>query len=162
MKYREGLIVGSACEAGELYRAIATGKSDETILKIASFYDYLEIQPCGNNRYMIDSERFPLVNSIEDIQNMNRKVVHVADKLGKVASLVVCIVVIFLTRVLLILYKTFEVCAIIEHVRTFSYLVRYKLIADVDGCESSAVIEHIAHICHILCIEISDVERGET
>ena len=83
MRHREGLIIGSACEAGELYRAIATGQSDETILKIASFYDYLEIQPCGNNRYMIDSERFPLVNSIEDIQNMNRKVVHVADKLGK-------------------------------------------------------------------------------
>ena len=83
MKYREGLIIGSACEAGELYRAIATGESEETIMKIASFYDYLEIQPCGNNRYMIDSERFPNVNSIEDIQDMNRKVVHVADALGK-------------------------------------------------------------------------------
>ena len=83
MKHREGLIIGSACEAGELYRAIATGQSDETIMKIASFYDYLEIQPCGNNRYMIESERFPNVNSIEDIQNMNRKVVHVADALGK-------------------------------------------------------------------------------
>ena len=83
VKYREGLIIGSACEAGELYRAIATGESEETIMKIASFYDYLEIQPCGNNRYMIDSEKFPAVNSIEDIQNMNRKVVHVADALGK-------------------------------------------------------------------------------
>ena len=83
MKHREGLIIGSACEAGELYRAIATGQSDEAIMKIASFYDYLEIQPCGNNRYMIESERFPNVNSIEDIQNMNRKVVHVADALGK-------------------------------------------------------------------------------
>lgn len=83
MKYREGLIIGSACEAGELYRAIATGESEETIMKIASFYDYLEIQPCGNNRYMIDSEKFPNVNSIEDIQDLNRKVVHVADALGK-------------------------------------------------------------------------------
>ncbi len=83
VKYREGLIIGSACEAGELYRAIATGQSEEKIMKIASFYDYLEIQPCGNNRYMIESERFPNVNSIEDIQNMNRKVIHVADALGK-------------------------------------------------------------------------------
>ncbi|MGN1418263.1 MAG: PolC-type DNA polymerase III [Acutalibacteraceae bacterium] len=83
MKYREGLIIGSACEAGELYRAIANGESDERILEIASFYDYLEIQPCGNNEYMIRSEKFPHVNSVEDIQNMNRKVIHVADKLGK-------------------------------------------------------------------------------
>lgn len=83
IKHREGLIVGSACEAGEVYRAIAEGKSDEEILKIASFYDYLEIQPCGNNEYMIRSEKFPGVNSVEDIRNFNRKVIHVADALGK-------------------------------------------------------------------------------
>ncbi len=83
IKHREGLIIGSACEAGELYRAIVEGKSDAEILKIASFYDYLEIQPCGNNEYMIRSERFPNVNSVEDIQNFNRKVIHVADALGK-------------------------------------------------------------------------------
>ncbi len=83
IKHREGLIIGSACEAGELYRAIVEGKSDEEILKIASFYDYLEIQPCGNNEYMIRSERFPHVNSVEDIRNFNRKVIHVADAVGK-------------------------------------------------------------------------------
>ena len=83
MKHREGLIIGSACEAGELYRAIVEGKSDEEILKIASFYDYLEIQPCGNNEYMIRSEKFPHVGSVEDIQNFNRKVIHVADAVGK-------------------------------------------------------------------------------
>ncbi len=83
LKHREGLIIGSACEAGEVYRAIAEGKSDEEILKIASFYDYLEIQPCGNNEYMIRSDRFPKVNSVEDIQQMNRKVIHIADALGK-------------------------------------------------------------------------------
>ena len=83
IKHREGLIIGSACEAGEVYRAIAEGKSDEEILKIASFYDYLEIQPCGNNEYMIRSEKFPGVKSKEDIQNFNRKVIHVADALGK-------------------------------------------------------------------------------
>ncbi|MBQ6601675.1 MAG: PolC-type DNA polymerase III [Clostridia bacterium] len=83
IKHREGLIVGSACEAGEVYRAIAEVKSDEEILKIASFYDYLEIQPCGNNEYMIRSEKFPNVNNVEDIRNFNRKVIHVADALGK-------------------------------------------------------------------------------
>ena len=83
VKYREGLIIGSACEAGELYRAMVQGESDEKLLEIASFYDYLEIQPCGNNEYMIRSENIPSVNSIEDIQNLNRKVIHLADKLGK-------------------------------------------------------------------------------
>ena len=83
IKHREGLIVGSACEAGEVYRAIAEGRSNEEILKIASFYDYLEIQPCGNNEYMIRSEKFPGVNTVEDIRNFNRKVIHVADALGK-------------------------------------------------------------------------------
>lgn len=83
IKHREGLIIGSACEAGEVYRAIAEGKSNEEILKIASFYDYLEIQPCGNNEYMLRSEKFPDVKSVEDIRNFNRKVIHVADALGK-------------------------------------------------------------------------------
>lgn len=81
--HREGLIIGSACEAGEVYRAVATGQSDEKLLEIASFYDYLEIQPCGNNMYMVDSEKFPNIKSVEDIQNLNRKVIHLADKLGK-------------------------------------------------------------------------------
>lgn len=84
IKHREGLIIGSACEAGELYRAIVAGESDEKLLKIASFYDYLEIQPCGNNEYMVRSQdRFPHVKSIEDIRNFNRKVIHIADALGK-------------------------------------------------------------------------------
>ena len=83
IKYREGLIIGSACEAGELYRAMVQGESEERLLEIASFYDYLEIQPCGNNEYMIRSEKIPNVNSVEDIQNLNRRVIHLADKLGK-------------------------------------------------------------------------------
>ena len=83
VKHREGLIIGSACEAGEVYRAIAGGKSDEEIMKIASFYDYLEIQPCGNNGYMIRSENYPNVRDEADIQRMNKKVIHVADALGK-------------------------------------------------------------------------------
>lgn len=83
LKHRDGLIIGSACEAGELYRAVVKGEDPQKIIDIASFYDYLEIQPCGNNQYMIKSEDFPNINSIEDIQSVNRTIVALADKLGK-------------------------------------------------------------------------------
>ena len=83
MKYREGLIIGSACEAGELYRAIVSEKSDSEIARIANFYDYLEIQPWGNNKFMIDSPKIPNINSIEDIQNVNRKIVELGEQFHK-------------------------------------------------------------------------------
>lgn len=85
MQYREGLIVGSACEAGELYRAIVDQKSDEDILRIASFYDYLEIQPNGNNAFMLRSqdERYERFRTVEDLENVDRQIIHIADKLGK-------------------------------------------------------------------------------
>lgn len=85
MQFREGLIIGSACEAGELYRALVDKKSDEDILKIASFYDYLEIQPNGNNAFMLRSqdERYERFKTVEDLENVDRQIIHIADKLGK-------------------------------------------------------------------------------
>ena len=82
-KYREGLLVGSACEAGELYQALLNEKSDARIAKIVSFYDYLEIQPVGNNRFMIESDRVSTVNSAEDIRNLNRRIVKLGEQFGK-------------------------------------------------------------------------------
>lgn len=82
-EYREGLILGSACEAGELIRAIVAGQSDEELLAIAKFYDYLEIQPIQNNRFLIRSEEFPTISTDEDLRNINRKVAELAQKLGK-------------------------------------------------------------------------------
>ena len=83
MKCREGLIVGSACEAGELYRALLDGKADEEIAGIVNFYDYLEIQPTGNNKFMIDSERVRNIQSMEDIENINRRIVDLGEQFNK-------------------------------------------------------------------------------
>ena len=83
MKYREGLILGSACEAGELYRALLDGQSDVQIARIVNFYDYLEIQPTGNNKFMIASEKIRNINSVEDIQNINRRIVKLGEQFHK-------------------------------------------------------------------------------
>ncbi len=79
-KYREGLILGSACEAGELYRAVLDRKPEEEIEEIASYYDYLEIQPLGNNEYL---KRTGRVEDDEALKDINRKIVALGDKLGK-------------------------------------------------------------------------------
>lgn len=82
-KYREGLILGSACEAGELFRAMLDGQSEEQIARIVEFYDYLEIQPIGNNRFMIESERHRDINSEDDLIALNKKVVKLGEQFQK-------------------------------------------------------------------------------
>lgn len=83
LKYREGLILGSACEAGELYRALLEGKTDTEIARIVNFYDYLEIQPVGNNRFMIASNKHPNIHSEEDIKNINKRIVKLGEEFHK-------------------------------------------------------------------------------
>ncbi len=79
-RYREGLLIGSACEQGEVYRSVFDNLPDEKIEEIAGFYDYLEIQPNGNNAFMIRSGK---VKSEEDLNNINRRILALGDKLGK-------------------------------------------------------------------------------
>ena len=74
IQHREGLILGSACEAGELYRALLDKKPKQVIEELVNFYDYLEIQPLGNNRFMIESPKVESVHSMEDIIAINKPV----------------------------------------------------------------------------------------
>ncbi len=79
-EHREGLIIGSACEAGELYRAILDSKPESEIERIANFYDYLEIQPLTNNAFLIAEEK---VGGFDELRDINRRIVELGKKLGK-------------------------------------------------------------------------------
>jgi DNA polymerase-3 subunit alpha (Gram-positive type) len=78
--HRNGLLIGSACEAGELFTAIINNKSDREIEEIAKYYDYLEIQPLGNNLFLLEEGR---LNSVEELKNINLKIVKLGEKLSK-------------------------------------------------------------------------------
>lgn len=80
---REGLIIGSACEAGELYQAILRRHGEDEIEALAKFYDYFEIQPLANNNFMIESDKISDVTSEEDLKELNRKIVELGEKFNK-------------------------------------------------------------------------------
>ena len=82
VKHREGILIGSACEAGELYQAVLNGRPGEEIARLAQFYDYLEIQPTGNNLFMLEQEKIP-VDSVEDLQELNRRIVSLGEQFHK-------------------------------------------------------------------------------
>lgn len=83
IKHREGLIIGSACCAGELYGAVVEGRPPEEIARLVDFYDYLEIQPVCNNHFMVESERYEDINSDDDIREINKEIVRLGEQFNK-------------------------------------------------------------------------------
>ena len=79
LKHKEGLLIGSACEAGELYQAILQGRPQEEIIRLVKFYDYLEIQPLGNNAFMIKDEKAP-ISTMDELKDINRRIVKLGEE----------------------------------------------------------------------------------
>ncbi len=82
-EHRSDIIIGSACEAGELFTALVEGAGDKRLEEIAQFYDYLEIQPIGNNAYMKDSKDHPNITTDDDLRNLNKRIVELGERIGK-------------------------------------------------------------------------------
>lgn len=83
-KYREGLLIGSACEAGELFRAVLDGESEERLRQIRDFYDYYEVQPTGNNAFLLrDNKKYAHITEERQLQELNRRIIEMADEDGK-------------------------------------------------------------------------------
>ena len=82
-QHREGLVIGSACEAGELYQAILNKKSPQVLAKLAEFYDYYEIQPLGNDKFMLESDKYPDIRTLEDLMDINRRIVSLGEQFKK-------------------------------------------------------------------------------
>ena len=82
-QYREGIIVGSACEQGEVFRAILEEKPENEIKKIVKFYDYLEVQPIGNNAFLKREEKFEKITTDEDLQDINKKIIRLGEEFDK-------------------------------------------------------------------------------
>ena len=82
IKHREGLIIGSACEAGELFQAVLSGAPDEELARLVKFYDYLEVQPIGNNAFMLREEKHG-IRTKEDLQNLNKKIIELGEQFRK-------------------------------------------------------------------------------
>lgn len=82
-EYHEGLIYGSACVMGEFFRAVLAGKSDEELIELAKFYDYLEVQPLGNNAFLKDDDKYSRITTDKDLEDLNRKVIEIGEKAGR-------------------------------------------------------------------------------
>ena len=78
-EYREGLILGSACQAGEFFSALMDNRSEGDLIKIAKYYDYIEVQPLANNRFLINEGK---ASGEEDLMKLNRRAIDIADKAG--------------------------------------------------------------------------------
>ena len=81
-EFRDGLMYGSACVMGEFFRAVLNGDSDEELIRLAKFYDYLEVQPLGNNEFLLYEDKYAAITTKKDLQEMNKKVIEIGEKAG--------------------------------------------------------------------------------